>query len=187
MILLIDNYDSFTYNIYQYLCELGETVVVKYNDKILVNGVSKLNPQKIIISPGPGRPEQAGNCLKIIKKYYRKIPFLGICLGQQCLAQAFGAKIVAAREICHGRKSLLAHNRTGLFENLTEPLSAARYHSLAIEEKTLPGCFNITARAPDGEIMGIEHQALPLFGLQFHPESVFTPTGREILENFLKK
>ncbi|GLB59438.1 anthranilate synthase component II [Cytobacillus sp. NCCP-133] len=187
MILLIDNYDSFTYNLYQYLGELGEDIEVVRNDRITVGQIEKLNPEAIVLSPGPGRPEQAGVIVEVIRHFYQKLPILGICLGHQAIGYAFGAKIEKARKIMHGKISKLKHNGSELFQYMPQPISTMRYHSLIIQSGTLPGSFKVLARSmDDNEIMAIKHEKFPLYGLQFHPESVGTDLGKEILENFLQ-
>lgn len=188
MILLIDNYDSFTFNLYQYLGELREEVVVKRNDQVSLGEIEALKPKAILLSPGPGRPEKAGRTIEIIKHFYRSIPILGICLGHQAIGHAFGAKIVRAQKIMHGKISQLAHTGTGIFASLPRPLKAMRYHSLVIERESLLPEFNILATSlDDGEIMAIKHEIYPLYGLQFHPESIGTEAGKQILQNFLSE
>lgn len=188
MILLIDNYDSFTFNLYQYLGELGEEVVVRRNDQVSLKEIENLKPKAILLSPGPGRPEKAGRSVEIIKSFYQTIPILGICLGHQAIGYAFGAKIVRAQKIMHGKISQLAHTGMGIFASLPRPLKAMRYHSLVIERKSLPSEFKIMATSlEDGEIMAIKHGRYPLYGLQFHPESIGTDAGKQILRNFLNE
>ncbi|WP_026584483.1 anthranilate synthase component II [Bacillus sp. J33] len=187
MILLIDNYDSFTYNLYQYLGELGEEIKVVRNDQISIEEIESLKPEAIVLSPGPGRPEQAGVIVEVIRHFHQKMPILGICLGHQAIGYAFGAKIEKARKIMHGKISNLKHNGSQLFQYMPQPISIMRYHSLIIQSGTLPGSFNILARSmDDNEIMAIKHEKYPLYGLQFHPESVGTNLGKKILENFLQ-
>ncbi|MEH6987792.1 MULTISPECIES: anthranilate synthase component II [Bacillales] len=187
MILLIDNYDSFTFNLYQYLGELGQEIKVVRNDQITVEEIEKLNPDAIVLSPGPGRPEQAGVIVEVIQQFYRKLPILGICLGHQAIGYAFGAKIEKAKKIMHGKVSNLKHNGSQLFQYMPQPISIMRYHSLIIQSGTLPGSFKVLARSmDDNEIMAIKHEVYPLYGLQFHPESVGTDLGKRILENFLQ-
>jgi|TARA_B110000438_G_C15811570_1_gene649886 anthranilate synthase component 2 len=191
MILMIDNYDSFTYNLVQYLGELGEDVKVVRNDEIKTSDISKIAPTHIVISPGPCSPNEAGISIDTIIKFSKVMPILGVCLGHQSLGQAFGGKITHARQVMHGKTSLIHHNKEDLFENLPSPYTATRYHSLIIDQKSLPECFKITAwtNLPSGEIdeiMGIRHLDLPLFGIQFHPESILTEHGHLLLENFLK-
>lgn len=187
MILLIDNYDSFTFNLYQYFGELGEEIVVKRNDEISVKEIERLNPEAICLSPGPGRPEDAGACIEIIQSFYNRIPILGICLGHQAIGYAFGSKIVKANVIMHGKQSLMSHSGTDLFEGLSQPTHIMRYHSLVIEKGTLSEKFQILGESMDDhEIMAIKHNQHPLYGLQFHPESVGTETGKQIIQTFLE-
>ncbi|MEL3974574.1 aminodeoxychorismate/anthranilate synthase component II [Rossellomorea oryzaecorticis] len=186
MILLIDNYDSFTYNLYQYIKELGEEVLIKRNDKITVQEIHELKPSGIVLSPGPGTPEKAGICIEIIQNLHTNVPILGVCLGHQSIAAAFGASIVIADHIMHGKTSLIRHNGEGLFQYLSQPLGVMRYHSLIIEKETLPPQFEIAALSMDDkEIMAIKHVRYPVFGVQFHPESIGTDTGKKMLKNFL--
>ncbi|MBU8877995.1 aminodeoxychorismate/anthranilate synthase component II [Bacillus sp. FJAT-29790] len=186
MILLIDNYDSFTYNLYQYFGELGKEIVVARNDQITIEEIEKLKPEAIVLSPGPGRPEQAGLCIDVINSFYDRVPILGICLGHQAIGYAFGAIIKKAKNIMHGKVSKLKHNGSHLFQYMPQPIDVMRYHSLIIQSGTLPETFQVLARSmDDDEIMAIKHEHYPLFGLQFHPESVGTAQGKPILENFL--
>lgn len=185
MILLIDNYDSFTYNLFQYVAALGEKVLVRRNDKITVPEIAILNPSGILISPGPGRPEDAGVCISLIKEFSGCLPILGVCLGHQAIAAAFGCSIAPSFEIVHGRDGLVRHSGKGLFKGLASPFPAARYHSLAVPGEGLPGVLKIDADLEDGTVMAISHKTHPTFGVQFHPESVFTPGGPALLENFL--
>ncbi len=188
MLFMLDNVDSFTYNIVQYLQMLGEEVTVKRNDEITVEEVLALKPAAIVLSPGPGRPEDAGILQNLVRAAaVEKIPLLGVCLGHQAIAQVFGAKIVHAKEVRHGKTSDVIHDGKGIFEGIASPLSAVRYHSLAVEQESLPECFEITARTDDGEIMGLRHKTLPIEGIQYHPESVMTPTGKRQLANFIRK
>jgi anthranilate synthase component 2 len=187
MILVIDNYDSFTYNLVQYLGELGEKLKVFRNDKITIAGIKKLKPERIVISPGPGRPEGAGISLKVIKEFAGKIPILGVCLGHQCIGYVYGAKVVQAKRIMHGKTSRIYHNRRGIFKNMPNPFVATRYHSLVVSRKKLPAVIEVIAwERQDKEIMGLRHRDLPLWGVQFHPESILTKTGKIVLSNFLK-
>jgi len=186
MVLVIDNYDSFVYNLVQYIGELGEDVKVFRNDKISLSRVDALKPTKIVISPGPGRPENAGICNEIIKKFMDKIPILGVCLGHQCIGYSLGAKIVSAKKLMHGKISLIYHNGKGIYQGLKNPFEATRYHSLIIKKENFPNSLKVTAWTKKGEIMGIEHRDFPLFGVQFHPESILTKEGKELLKNFLK-
>ncbi|MFH1360434.1 MAG: aminodeoxychorismate/anthranilate synthase component II [Candidatus Omnitrophota bacterium] len=185
MILVIDNYDSFTYNLVQYLGELGADLKVIRNDKITLEGIKKINPQQIVISPGPGRPEGAGISVDIIKSLAAKIPILGVCLGHQCIGYAFGGKIIRAKKLMHGKTSLIHHHQKDIFKSIKNPFEATRYHSLVVEKKSLPKCLEITAWTKDGEIMGVRHKEYPLKGVQFHPESILTDEGKKILSNFL--
>jgi len=187
MILLIDNYDSFTFNLYQYLGELGAEIEVYRNDEISVEEVGNRKPSGIVISPGPGRPEQAGICIDVIRKYAKSIPILGICLGHQSIGAAFGGTIVHAPELFHGKTSMVHNGGTGLFQGLNKEVSCARYHSLIVEKQTLPDCFEITAWINQQIIMGIRHREYDVEGIQFHPESIMTDCGKTILGNFLKR
>lgn len=190
MLLLIDNYDSFTFNLAQYLGELGQDVKVLRNDVIDVAGIRALKPERIVISPGPGTPDQAGITLDLIRVLAGTIPILGVCLGHQAIGQAFGGRVVRAKEIMHGKTSPVRHRGTGLFAGLADPLPATRYHSLVVERASLPDCLEITAWTEQGdgsfdEIMGLRHMALPVEGVQFHPESILTRNGHDLLRNFL--
>ena len=184
MILIIDNYDSFTYNLVQYFQCLKQDVVIYPNDNIDIPQIEQLSPDHLIISPGPKGPEDAGISLNVIKHFYQTIPILGVCLGHQCLAHAFGGKIIAAPEVIHGKTSLISHNMQRLFKTIPNPFTATRYHSLAVDIPTLPSCFAIDAWA-DNTIMAISHREYPLFGLQFHPEAILTEHGLKLLANFL--
>jgi anthranilate synthase component 2 len=184
MLLLIDNYDSFTYNLVQYFQHLNQEVLVFEHDKISLNEINELDPQYLVISPGPKSPDEAGISLAVIKEFHQKIPILGICLGHQCLAQAFGGIIIPASEIMHGRTSSILHNYQGIFKNIPNLFNATRYHSLAVDVASLPECFSIDAWA-DETIMAISHRQYPLFGLQFHPEAILSEHGLQLLENFL--
>ncbi|MCA9408330.1 MAG: aminodeoxychorismate/anthranilate synthase component II [Candidatus Omnitrophica bacterium] len=186
MILMIDNYDSFTYNLVQYFGELGADLRVFRNDALTIEDIRESNPEKIVISPGPGRPESAGISVEIIKEFKGKIPIFGVCLGHQCIGYAHGAEIVQAKKLMHGKTSQIRHNGQGLYKDIENPFEATRYHSLVIKPETLSGEFEITARSDDGEIMGICHKSLPLWGVQYHPESILTKAGKKILDNFLK-
>jgi len=187
MILMIDNYDSFTYNLVQYLGELGQDVRVFRHDKITVDEAEALRPDHVVISPGPGEPKQAGISMELILRLSGKVPILGVCLGHQCMGEAFGGRIVRASRLMHGKTSMIAHDCRGVFRGLPNPFEATRYHSLIIDEATIPACLEITARSADrGEIMGVRHRQHPLSeGVQFHPESVLTGVGKDLLRNFL--
>lgn len=187
MILLIDNYDSFTHNIAQYLGVLQQKVRIFRNDKVDVNKIRKMAPEKIIISPGPGRPEDAGICLEMIQSLHKDIPILGICLGHQSIAQAFGGKVIRAPRMMHGKTSPIYHKKTGIFKGISSPVEVTRYHSLIVEKPSLPKCFRITSETDDGIIMGIKHRRYPIEGLQFHPESYMTSSGLNMLENFISR
>ncbi|HBS0236384.1 TPA: aminodeoxychorismate synthase component 2 [Klebsiella aerogenes] len=187
MILLIDNYDSFTWNLYQYFCELGAEVLVKRNDELTLAEIASLAPEKIVISPGPCTPDESGISLDVIRRYAGKTPLLGVCLGHQAIAQVFGAAIVRAAQVMHGKTSLIEHNGEGVFKELNNPLTVTRYHSLVIDPPTLPADFIVTARSASGEIMGIRHRQWDLEGVQFHPESILSEQGHQLLENFLKR
>ena len=192
MILMIDNYDSFTYNIVQYLAELKAEVRVYRNDEITIADIEKMAPEKIVISPGPCTPNEAGVSVDVIKTFKGRIPILGICLGHQSIGQAFGGKIVRAKQVMHGKTSMMHHNNTGVFKDLSNPFEATRYHSLVIEQASLPDCLEITAwtENEDGsldEIMGIRHKELAIEGVQFHPESILTQHGHDLLDNFLQE
>jgi len=192
MMLMIDNYDSFTYNLVQYLGELGADVQVYRNDQINVREIEKLNPQCIMISPGPCTPNEAGVSMQVIEKFAGKLPILGVCLGHQSIGQVFGGKIIHAKEIMHGKTSLIHHSNNGVFYGLKNPYTATRYHSLVIEKESLPDCLEITAwtENEDGsmdEIMGVRHKEFDIEGVQFHPESILTEYGHDLLRNFLKR
>ena len=187
MLLVIDNYDSFTYNLVQYLGELGETIEVRRNDEVTLEEIeSKLLPERIVISPGPGTPDDAGVSLKVIERFGGRIPILGVCLGHQCIAQVFGAKVVRADKLMHGKTSTIRHNESGIFKNIAQPLEATRYHSLIVQRESLPDSLQITAETAEGEIMGLQHRQLPIHGVQFHPESILTAEGKKLLANFLR-
>jgi anthranilate synthase/aminodeoxychorismate synthase-like glutamine amidotransferase len=187
VILMIDNYDSFTYNLVQYLGELGANIKVFRNDKITLCGIRKLKPAKIVISPGPGRPQGAGISCEVIREFGDKIPILGVCLGHQAIGSVFGGRIVEAKQLMHGKTSLIYHNRQDIFKGLPNPFEATRYHSLLVERKTLPGCLKITAWTKDKEIMGLKHEDFPVWGVQFHPESILTKFGKDLLANFISE
>ena len=189
MILMIDNYDSFTFNIVQYLGELGAEVLVKRNNRITLDEIDKLNPEKIVISPGPCTPNEAGISIQVVKKYYKKTPILGVCLGHQTIGQAFGGNIVSAKKIMHGKTSQIIHDGDYLFKDIPQEFTATRYHSLVIEKESFPDSLIVTASTKDNkeesEIMGLRHKDYNLFGVQFHPESILTESGHKLLENFL--
>ncbi|MBI2890445.1 MAG: aminodeoxychorismate/anthranilate synthase component II [Nitrospirae bacterium] len=185
MILMIDNYDSFTYNLVQYVEELGEEVRVFRNDKIKVEEIRRLAPRKILISPGPCTPAEAGISVELVRAFHRELPILGVCLGHQSIGAAFGGKIVAAKRIMHGKVSRISHDGEGVYRGLENPFSATRYHSLVVEEASLPAELKVTSRSEDGEIMGIRHKVAPLEGVQFHPESILTTEGKKLIANFL--
>jgi len=187
MLLLVDNYDSFTYNLYQYLAELGEEVAVRRNDRLTLDEVEALSPERIVISPGPRGPVDAGLSVEIIRRFGPRVPTLGVCLGHQCIGYAYGGRIVHAPTLMHGKTSQIHHDGRGVFANLPRPFVAVRYHSLAVEESTLPQCLEVSARAPDGTIMGLRHREHPVEGVQFHPESILTESGKELLTNFLRR
>lgn len=186
MILMIDNYDSFTFNIVQYLEQMGEDVVVFRNDKVTVDRIDKLKPQVIFLSPGPGTPRDAGVTVDVVREFHKTIPIMGICLGHQSIGYAFGGEIVRAGRIMHGKVSPVHHDGKTIFTGLPDPFTAGRYHSLVVRPETLPSCLEVSARTAEGEIMGLRHKEFPVEGIQFHPESVLTPQGKRILRNFLK-
>ena len=186
MILLLDNYDSFTYNIYQYMSELGAEVKVIRNDKISLSEIKDLNPEKIVVSPGPCTPQKAGISNDVIKTFGENIPVLGVCLGHQCIGESFGGIVMGAGEIMHGKTSLIHHDGKGVFLGIPSPFMAIRYHSLVIQNETLPDELEVSAWTDNGIIMGVRHKSLPVEGIQFHPESILTEYGKELLSNFLK-
>ncbi len=187
MLLVIDNYDSFTYNLVQYLGELGQVVEVRRNDEITLKEIAtKLKPQRIVISPGPGTPDQAGISLKVIERFAGQIPILGVCLGHQAIGQAFGGKVVRAPELRHGKTSEISHDGSTIFAGLADPFSAGRYHSLIVERDSLPDCLEVSASTDSDLIMGLRHKSLKVEGVQFHPESILTDCGMQLLENFLR-
>jgi anthranilate synthase/aminodeoxychorismate synthase-like glutamine amidotransferase len=186
MILMIDNYDSFTYNLVQYLREMAADVRVVRNDALTVAQVAALAPQAIVVSPGPGRPEDAGICCEAIRTFSGRIPILGVCLGHQAIGLTFGGKVVHAKRLMHGKTSEVTGDGQGIFEGINRPITVMRYHSLAVEASSLPPELVVTARADDGEVMGLRHREHPTEGIQFHPESIMTPTGKKLLRNFLK-
>jgi len=185
MILMIDNYDSFTYNLVQYLEEMGEALKVYRNDQINISGIEKLDPSRIVISPGPGIPHDAGISEQVIKHFAGKKPILGVCLGHQAIGEVFGGKIIRAKSIMHGKTSQIHHDGKTIFKGLPNPFSATRYHSLVVEKSSLPEVFKISAWTDDGEIMGLRHKEFKIEGVQFHPESILTSSGKDLLKNFL--
>ncbi len=185
MILMIDNYDSFTYNLVQYLLEMGEEVVVRRNDEVSLDDIRRLAPERIVISPGPCDPTKAGISVLVIKEFAGRLPILGVCLGHQSIGYAFGAEIVRAKRLMHGKTSMIHHDGKTIFRGLPNPFEATRYHSLVIKKESLPSCLKITAWTDDDEVMGIRHREFALEGVQFHPESILTGVGKRLLENFL--
>lgn len=186
MILMIDNYDSFTYNLYQYLGVLGVEVEVRRNDKISLAEIGDMQPERLVISPGPGTPQSAGITISVIERFHRQLPILGVCLGHQAIGAAFGGRVVHASQLMHGKTSEINHDGKRIFNGLPDPFTATRYHSLAIERKSLPSSLEVSAVAEDGEIMGLRHREYPVEGVQFHPESILTNEGMDILKNFLE-
>lgn len=186
MILVIDNYDSFTYNLVQYFGELGQHLRICRNDKISVAEIKKMKPERIVISPGPGRPEDAGVSCQVIREFTGKVPILGVCLGHQCLGFVWGAKIVQASRLMHGKTSMIFHNRKGIFKGIRNPFEATRYHSLIVSRHSFPSTLEIIAWTQDEEIMGLKHKIFPVWGVQFHPESILTKMGKDVLRNFLQ-
>jgi anthranilate synthase/aminodeoxychorismate synthase-like glutamine amidotransferase len=186
MLVVIDNYDSFTYNLVQYLGELGQQVRVVRNDEVSVEDIEHILPEYIVISPGPCTPNEAGISLDVIRRLAGKIPILGVCLGHQAIGQAFGGKVIRAKEVVHGRTSRVFHDDKGIFAGLPNPFEATRYHSLVVERSSLPDCLEITAKTWDEEVMGLRHRSLPVEGVQFHPESFLTKVGKDLLRNFLR-
>jgi anthranilate synthase component II len=184
-ILIVDNYDSFTYNLVQYFGMLGCDVVVKRNDETSIPEIEALRPERICISPGPGRPEEAGISNEVIRRLGSKMPILGVCLGHQCIGAVFGGDVVPASNLMHGKTSPVQHHNTGVFADLPNPFDATRYHSLIVRRETLPACLEVTAETAEGEVMGLQHRELPIHGVQFHPESVLTAEGMALLRNFL--
>ncbi len=187
MLLMIDNYDSFTYNLVQYLSELGAELLVKRNDEIGVADIRKLKPEAVVISPGPCTPNEAGISLELLEKLSPELPILGVCLGHQALGQAFGGKVIRAKNVMHGKTSLIHHDGKTLFQGLDNPFVATRYHSLLVERESLPDCLEVSAWTEAGEIMGLRHREYPVEGVQFHPESILTEAGKDLLRNFLKR
>jgi len=187
MLLLIDNYDSFTYNLFQYLSELGEEVMVVRNDKMSLEEIQRLSPERIVISPGPGTPQQAGISNEVIRRFGAQTPILGVCLGHQCLGYVYGGRVDHAGEIKHGKSSLIYHDDKGVFRGLQNPFPAIRYHSLAVMRDGLPDCLEVSAWTENGLIMGLRHRQHPVEGVQFHPESIMTKVGKDLLKNFIQK
>jgi anthranilate synthase/aminodeoxychorismate synthase-like glutamine amidotransferase len=185
MILLVDNYDSFTYNLAQYLGQMGQELFIRRNDQITLDEIARLRPERIIISPGPCTPKEAGICVPLVRRFAGEMPILGVCLGHQAIGEAFGGRVIRAREIMHGKTSEITHDGKTIFRNLSQPFVATRYHSLIVERKSLPPELEISAETVDGTIMGLRHRKLPVEGVQFHPESVLTDSGFQLLENFL--
>ncbi len=186
MLLMIDNYDSFTYNLVQYLGELGADIRVFRNDKITISEIRRMSPERIVISPGPCTPKEAGISVKVVKEFAGKIPILGVCLGHQSIGAAYGGDIVNAPRLMHGKTSMISHDGKSIFRGLANPFEATRYHSLIVQRETLPDCFEVSAWTDEGEIMGIRHRELLVEGVQFHPESILTKVGHDLLKNFLK-
>ncbi len=186
MLLLIDNYDSFVYNLFQYLCELGQEVEVVRNDRVTVGEIEKMHPERIVISPGPGTPDRAGICNDVIRRFGAELPILGVCLGHQCVGYSYGAVVKRAGEIMHGKMSHIHHDGNGVLAGLPNPFPAIRYHSLAVMPEGLPDCLETTAWTSNGIIMGLRHRHYPVEGVQFHPESIMTEVGKDLLRNFLK-
>ncbi|MEY2851329.1 MAG: hypothetical protein RL549_28 [Verrucomicrobiota bacterium] len=186
MLLVIDNYDSFTYNLVQYFGELGADPVVKRNDTISPEEIEKLKPTRIVISPGPGKPTDAGISMEVIHRLGPTLPILGVCLGHQCIAEVYGGKVVRADRLMHGKTSPIRHQGTGVFAGLPNPFEATRYHSLIVERSSVPACLQVTADTAEGEIMGLQHREFPVHGVQFHPESILSREGKDLLRNFLK-
>ena len=185
MILLIDNYDSFTYNLFQYIGTFTSDIQVVRNDKITIQEIRELKPEKIVLSPGAKSPKEAGICMDVVKEFYDSIPILGICLGHQCIGEAFGGVVSYAKELFHGKQSEITHDGQGIFKGINSPVKVARYHSLAVQKESLPECLIVTAETEDGEIMAVRHKKYPVYGLQFHPESIYTEHGKRMIENFL--
>lgn len=185
MILVIDNYDSFTYNLVQYLGELGQQVTVHRNDRISVSDIKALSPDHLVLSPGPCTPDEAGISVDVVRHFSRCLPILGVCLGHQSIAQAFGGRIIRAPKPIHGKTSSITHDGEFIYDSLPNPFTATRYHSLIVEKETLPECLEVNSHSEDGLIMGLKHSSLPVFGVQFHPESILTEVGKKLLNNFL--
>lgn len=186
MILMIDNYDSFTYNLVQYLGQLGEEVVVRRNDAITLDEIGAMNPEAIFLSPGPCSPERAGITVDVVRRFHRRVPLMGVCLGHQAIGHAFGGRVVRAGKVMHGKTSPILNDGRTIFKGLPSPFPAGRYHSLIVERESLPDCLEVSAETEEGEIMGLRHRTLPVEGIQFHPESILTPGGKRIIRNFLQ-
>ena len=186
MLLVIDNYDSFTYNLVQYFGELGADPVVKRHDAISPEEVDKLKPQRVVISPGPGAPAEAGISMEVVRRMGTTTPILGVCLGHQCIAEVYGGRVIRAERLMHGKTSPIRHRGTGIFAGLPNPFEATRYHSLIVEKSSVPACLEVTAETAEGEIMGLQHREFPVHGVQFHPESILSREGKDLLKNFLK-
>ena len=185
MILLIDNYDSFTFNLYQYIGIFADDIQVVRNDKITIDEIKELQPDRIVLSPGPKSPSEAGICMDVVKAFYDKLPILGICLGHQCIGQALGGTVSYAKQLFHGKQSLISHDGSSIFTGIDTPIKVVRYHSLAVQSDDLPDCLRVLARTADGEIMAMRHKEYPVVGLQFHPESIYTEHGKRMIENFV--
>lgn len=185
MILLIDNYDSFTFNLYQYMGIFHDDIRVVRNDQVTIEEIQQMEPEKIVLSPGPKSPTEAGICMDVVKNFYKEIPIMGVCLGHQCIGMAFGGTVGYAKALFHGKQSTIEHDGTSVFQGIETPIKVARYHSLAVYEEGLPDCLRVLARTDDGEIMAMRHKEYPVVGLQFHPESVFTEHGKRMIENFV--
>ncbi|MGN0338511.1 MAG: anthranilate synthase component II [Lachnospiraceae bacterium] len=185
MILLIDNYDSFTFNLYQYIGIFADDIKVVRNDKITIEEIRQMKPERIVLSPGPKSPSEAGICMDVVKEFYDKIPILGICLGHQCIGQALGGTVSYAKQLFHGKQSLIDHDGSSIFTGIDTPIKVARYHSLAVQSDDLPDCLRVLASTADGEIMAMRHKDYPVVGLQFHPESIYTEHGKRMVENFV--
>lgn len=185
MILLIDNYDSFTYNLYQYIGTFTNDIKVVRNDQITIEEIAALHPEKIVLSPGPKSPKEAGICMEVVRQFYDKLPILGICLGHQCIGEALGGTVSYAKKIFHGKQSEITHDGSSIFKGIYSPIKVARYHSLAVQREDLPDCLQILAQTEDSEIMAMRHKEYPVIGLQFHPESIYTEHGKRLIENFI--
>lgn len=185
MIILIDNYDSFTYNLYQYIGTFSPEIKVVRNDEVTLEEIEKMDPERMVLSPGPKSPKEAGISMEIVRKFYTKKPILGICLGHQCIGAALGGRVTYAKEILHGKQSVITHDGSSIFKGIPSPIKIARYHSLAVSQENLPSCLSVLASTQDGEIMAMKHRDYPVVGLQFHPESIYTDHGKRLIENFI--